>query len=99
LRGTYQQHEIEEAKGLANDLRNIAAHGSDDVLVNLGYPASAVRVLPGGRRRSGAELGLARAAAAEPVLRHAVRDATHRLAIEAIANEWDDNWFRAVLTV
>jgi len=36
--GVYGQRELKEAKQLAHDLRNITQHGSDDILVNLGYP-------------------------------------------------------------
>jgi hypothetical protein len=94
LRGPYSQNEIEQAKQLSRDLRNIAAHGADDVLVNLGYPPHLPRRLPGGREVRGSDLALARAVTALPVVRHAVRAAIARLAHESIDNDWDDAWFR-----
>jgi hypothetical protein len=49
MRGVYGQRELEDAKRLARDLRNISQHGSDDILVNLGYPPEAIRPLKDGR--------------------------------------------------
>lgn len=52
----YTSRELNEAKRLSRDLRNIAAHGSDQVLLNLGYPRDLARPLKDGRIRSGQEL-------------------------------------------
>ncbi len=38
MTGIYGQRELNEAKQLTRDLRTITQHGSDDILVNLGYP-------------------------------------------------------------
>ena len=93
LRASYDQRELEDAKQLVRDIRNISAHGSDSVLVNLGYPRKKRRALPGGREVSGHELALARAAAALPVLRHAVRGVAARSADELVDRDFDDAWF------
>jgi hypothetical protein len=94
MRGVYGQRELEEAKQLTRDLRNITQHGSDDILVNLGYPPEAIRPMQDGRSLTGEQLGLARAAAAYPVLHRAVREVVSRLALDGITNGWDDQRFR-----
>jgi hypothetical protein len=94
MSGVYGQRELKEAKQLARDLRNITQHGSDDILANLGYPPEAIRPMQDGRSLTGEQLGLARAAAAYPVLHHAVREVVSRLARDGIANGWDDPRFR-----
>jgi hypothetical protein len=95
LRGPYLQGEIEEAKALARNLRNIATHGSDDTLINLGYPPELVRALSDGRERIGGELGLAQAAAVLPIISTAVRLTARRVALQGIESGWDDEKFRA----
>lgn len=94
MRGVYGQRELEDAKRLAQDLRNIAQHGADDILVNLGYPPEAIRPTQGGRSLTGEQLGLARAAAAHPVLHRAVREVVSTLALDGITDGWDDERFR-----
>jgi hypothetical protein len=47
-----------------------------------------------GRSLTGEQLGLARAAAAYPVLHQAVREVVSRLALDGIANGWDERRFR-----
>jgi len=94
MRGAYLQGEIEEAKVLARDLRNVATHGSDDILLNLGYPPEQTRVLRGGRKRTGHELSVAEAAVAFPVLATAVHSAARRVAFQGIESGWDENVFR-----
>jgi hypothetical protein len=95
LRRFYEQKELEELKELTQDLRNITAHGSDDVLVNLGYPEASIRPMMGDRELTGQQLAVARAAAAKPVLRHAVREVTLRLAREVVDRNFDDDWYRS----
>ena len=90
----YLQAEIEEAKGLARDLRNVATHGSDDTLLNLGYPPDQKRVLRAGHERTGHELSLAEAAVAFPVIVTAVHAAARRVASQGIESGWDDDVFR-----
>jgi hypothetical protein len=94
MRGPYLQAEIEEAKGLARDLRNVATHGSDDTLLNLGYPPDQKRVLRAGHERTGHELSLAEAAVAFPVIVTAVHAAARRVASQGIESGWDDDVFR-----
>ena len=89
----YSQLELREAKRLASDIRNITAHGSDDVLVNLGYPREATRPMPRGRTLTGEQLALARAAAVLPILGVAVRTVVEKVAEEGPEHDWSDDWF------
>jgi hypothetical protein len=98
LRGPYLQDEIEDAKQLARDLRNITLHGSDDTLVNLGYPPELIRELPNERQLLGEQLDLAQAASVYPIVSTAVRLAALRLAHEAIESGWSDDAFRSNFT-
>lgn len=99
LRASYEQKELEEVKRLAHNLRDLAAHSSDDVLVNLGYPAAASRELTRQRLLTGDQLALARSVAAVPVLRHAVREVTLQLAKDAIDHDFDEAWWLSTLAV
>jgi hypothetical protein len=94
MRGVYSQKEIKEAKSLARDLRNVATHGSDDTLVNLGYPPEQIRKLSGGRERRGHELSVAQAASIFPVIATAVRLTAKRVALQGIETGWDDEAYR-----
>lgn len=83
-------------------MRNLTTHGSDDTLVNLGYPPELIRKLSGprkgngeGRTRSGEELSLAQTAAIYPVIATAVRLAASRVAQQGIESGWDDAVFEA----
>lgn len=93
---SYSKREVEEAKVLAEDLRNVATHGSDDILVNLGYPPELIRQLPRRRKRSGEDLSLAQTAAMYPIISTAVRLAARRVARQGIESGWDDAVFRAM---
>jgi hypothetical protein len=93
LRAAYDQKELEELKRLAHNLRDLAAHSSDDVLVNLGYPPDASRELTRQRLLMGDQLALAQSVAAVPVLLHAVREATVHLARSATEHAYDDVWW------
>jgi hypothetical protein len=93
MKDAYLPSEIRQAKTLVRDLRNIAAHGSDDVLLNLGYPAGQRRRLRG-KTRAGHELALAQAAAAYPILAMAAQLVARRIALEGIESGWSDDRFR-----
>lgn len=102
IRDSYSGKEIEEAKSLARDLRNLTMHGSDDTLVNLGYPPELIRKLSRprkgddeGRSRSGEELSLAQTAAIYPVIATAVRLAASRVVQQGIDSGWNDAVFRS----
>lgn len=94
MQDSYSREEIEDAKGLARDLRNVATHGSDDTLLNLGYPADQLRRLPGNRERTGHELSLANAATVFPLISTAARSVAKRVAMQGIETGWDDDAFR-----
>jgi len=93
IESSYSRQEIQDAKSLTRDLRNVATHGSDDTLVNLGYPPELIRLLPGHRQRSGEELSLAQTAAVLPVISTAVQLAAKRVAQQGIESGWDDDAF------
>ena len=93
--GHYTQDELSEARRVAKDLRDIAAHGSDAVLVNLGYPASAVRTMMGGRPVAGERLGLGMVAGDLPIILTAAVQATRTLFREAVRRGWDDAWYES----
>lgn len=95
IEAAYSSKEIEDAKSLTRDLRNVATHGSDDTLVNLGYPPELIRLLPRHRQRSGEELSLAQTAAVLPVISMAVQLAAKRVAQQGLESGWDDAAFRA----
>jgi hypothetical protein len=86
--------EIDQAKELARDLRNIATHGGDSVLINLGYPREEVRRLLHRPSRTGAELSIARVDKTLPMIRFAVRSVMERLVKDLIERDWDVNYFR-----
>jgi hypothetical protein len=91
----YSAQEITDAKSLTRDLRNVATHGSDDTLVNLGYPPELIRLLPGHRHRSGEELSLTQTASVLPVIATAAQIAAKRVALQGIESGWNDDTFRA----
>jgi hypothetical protein len=77
------------------DVRNIAVHGSDAVLVNLGYPADAVRTMRGRRTVSGSELALAVIDSAWQPLGYAVPHVVRHLWLQAVDSGFDDVAFEA----
>jgi len=94
LGSAYRASDIAAAQQLGRDLRDITQHGSDDVLVNLGYPEERVRQVQGKRELTGQQLALARARFTLPILRHGVRTVARALVTDGIANGWDDGRFR-----
>jgi len=97
LAGPYTQREIQDAIKLAKHLRNIAAHSSDTVLVNLDYPPTLTRKLPRNIQRTGEQLSLARAVATEPIIRYAVCEVAVHLAQRGVHHGWDDTWYQSQL--
>ncbi len=95
MKDAYSQKDIKDAKALVRDLRNIATHGSDDVLLNLSYPPEQVRKFRGGRERTGVELSLAEAATSFPVIATAAHLAARRVASQGVESDWDDEVFLA----
>jgi hypothetical protein len=75
------------------DVRNIAAHGSDAVLVNLGYPAAVVRTMRGARQVAGSELALAVIDSAWGPLAYAAGQVVRRLWAEGLKTGFDDEAF------
>lgn len=98
LKDVYRPEELDQAQRLGRDVRDVTEHGSDDVLVNLGYPKGARRQVQGKRELTGEQLSLARASFTLPVLRHGVRSVARRLAVDGIENGWDDSRFKGFFT-
>jgi hypothetical protein len=97
LKGAYTQRELENARRLSSELRNISVHSSDTVLLNLDFPTTLTRELSARVRRTGEELALARMAATQPILRHAIREVALHFAQHGIQHGWDDTWFKSQL--
>jgi len=89
----YSAQRIQQAHARIRDARNIATHGSDSVLVNLGYPAEATRTVRGPREVPGADLALAVIRADWGPLLFAARAVTTELWCRAQAENFDDGWF------
>lgn len=84
--------DIEGAERRLSDVRNIAAHGTDSVLVNLGYPAERRRVF-GKRERSGEELALAQLYSELRPMQWMVRQALQRVWSTVAAAGFSDEAF------
>jgi hypothetical protein len=89
---------LEHALQTLHDARNLAAHGSDAVLVNLGYPASMTRTF---RKREveGIELGLASLHAALRPSLWLLREVLLHCWIAADESDFDDNQFEQLFAL
>jgi hypothetical protein len=97
-------HEALEARGYSEDLiaraekrlkdaRNIATHGADAVLIDLGFPEGARRALRFGPPAAGDDLAYASLSADLTVLIFAVQRVLGRMLREMDKCEWDDAAF------
>jgi hypothetical protein len=93
----YQTQEIRDAFAWAHALRDLTAHRADSVLIGLDYPAQRNIQLHHHRALNRRELALPVVTSSWPILLEAVRFATNRLTLQAIANGWDENVFHARL--
>jgi hypothetical protein len=84
---------IKDVHARIHDVRNIGTHGSDAVLINLGYPADAVRTMRGQRTVSGSDLALAVIDSSWQPLAYAVPKVLHRLWEDAMQHDFDDASF------
>jgi hypothetical protein len=89
----YAREDLDEAERRLTDIRNIAAHGSDAALVNLGYPAGRTRTFMGKRQRRGHELALAVLFSELQPMQWAVRQVLCRLTRELAAAGFNDDLF------
>jgi hypothetical protein len=95
----YSDAELQRAEERSYDTRNIAAHGGDAALVNLGYPADATRSLKGQRTIAGHELAISVLNADRRPMLWTLREAIRRLLLRAADDGWDDECFEKVFTV
>lgn len=93
LRRGYSAAEVDEAFGLIENLRDLATHRPDDVLVDLNYPARLRTHLYRGRVVDAENAPLAVVTTDWPIVLATVRLAAQRLAKGAIKNGWNDRWF------
>lgn len=87
--------DVEAAEQRLSDVRNIAAHGIDSVLINLGYPAGRARRFSKRRERSGEELALAQLYSELRPLNWMVRQALLRTWTTVVATDFDDEVFES----
>lgn len=97
-------HEILQARGYSEDLidraevrlkdaRNIATHGADAVLIDLGFPEGAKRALRHGPPARGEDLGFVALSADLTVLIFAVRHVLDNMLRRVDEADWDDAVF------
>jgi hypothetical protein len=91
-----QQEAIDHARQMLHDVRNLAAHGSDAALINLGYPAEETRSF---RRHDvpGTELALASLHAALRPSLWLLREALLHCWAVADKGDFDDEAFEALM--
>jgi hypothetical protein len=90
----YVREDLDEAERRLTDVRNIAAHGSDAALVNLGYPADRTRTFMK-REREGHELALAVLFSELQPMQWADRQVLRRLTRDLAAAGFDDDLFES----
>jgi hypothetical protein len=89
---------LDHAQRTLQDARNLAAHGSDAVLVNLGYPSTLTRTFKK-RQVEGVELGLASLHAALRPSLWLLREALLHCWMVADESDFDDNKFNELFAV
>jgi hypothetical protein len=75
--------------------RDIATHGADAVLLDLGYPQGAKKLIDGRRTPEGSALALTALSTDLSALLHAARHATRSLWLEMGSCDWDEPTFEA----
>ena len=94
LRGRgYSGAAIARAEQRLKDARNIATHGADTALVDLGFPEGGQRALRGGKSAAGEDLGFAALSADLTIMIYAVQHVLDNLLRHMSAHEWDDAEF------
>lgn len=86
----YEDADIEAIQERLNDARNVATHGADAVLLDLGYPLGPDRPLRRRRSARAEDLGFAALHADLAPVRSAVRFVLSKLWQRAQAYQWDD---------
>jgi hypothetical protein len=87
--------DIEASEQRLSDVRNIAAHGIDSVLINLGYPTDRPRRFSKKRERGGEELALAQLYSELHPLQWMVRQALQRTWRTVVAANFSDDAFES----
>jgi hypothetical protein len=86
----YTEGEIERAEQRLKDARNIATHGSDAALIDLGYPKGQQRALKFGGPMPSADLGFAALSADLTLLIAEVQHVLDQLLTHMSQHQWDD---------
>jgi hypothetical protein len=93
----YDSDEVERVQRRLRVARNVAGHGADSVLLDLGYPENASRPVPRGTV-SGEDLAFTALHADLSPLLFAVRFVLNHLWRTARASDWNDDVFEKMLT-
>jgi hypothetical protein len=94
IRG-YAPEDIADLHQRLRFARNVATHGADAVLLDLGYPEDAERRVARRKNASGTDFAFAALAADLEPLRSAVRHVVRELFALMRASNWDDDEFEA----
>lgn len=90
----YDPQDAQELQGRLKDARNVATHGADAALIDLGYPEAEQRKLRGDRYAQGQDLAIAGIQTDLFPLIHAVGFAIKELLLLMSQNSWDDKLFQ-----
>jgi hypothetical protein len=91
----YSKGDISAIQGRLKTARDVATHGADAVLIDLGYPVGATRPLTGQRTAAGEDLAFSSLHADLSPLIYAVRWVLQMLFEITRAAGWDNNAFEA----
>lgn len=89
----YTDSELDDAERRSYAVRNISAHGGDAVLVNLGYPADAIRTFRSQPAMPGTELAISVLNLDRRPMLWALCEAVRRLLLQADQDDWSDERF------
>jgi len=91
----YRKEDITDIQRRLKTARDVATHGADAVLIDLGYPVSATRALQGRRTAAGEDLAFSSLHADLSPLIFAVRFVLRELLDQARSRDWDECAFEA----
>jgi hypothetical protein len=96
VNASYRDEQITQALVHLKHVRDMAAHGADSVLVDLGYPAGQTRRFAGDAQMTGEVLSRAMLLTDLRPLLYILRRALRDVAAEMHRRDWDDDAFEAL---